>query len=319
MSTLISRSTWTDDTGTPAAPAGDGTPIDNAELQKIYANVDAMIAAAISFGATVSAEGLGTHLFSAGDAGSNVIRVRNTSAGATNLGGVEIGNDADADLGRLWALASSYTATGALKQNGVALRAMGAGGLSLAAEHASGDLRGYARGTSKLWTFDGETLEFAGGNRGACHAPMTIDGSVDYTDAGNAADTNYAVLYSDTIPVDTLDEDGRTLRYDFAIDGSTSNSKDLQLFLGGSGGTKIYELLNNTSVLVINITVFITRTGSNAQRVVVFTNSPGSASAQVTDATETDSGTLELLVQGRSDASAANDYVGKFGVGAVVR
>ena len=302
--TTVGRSIWTDDTGTPAVPAGDGTVVDDAELQKIYQNIDDMMAADLTGGGLIHQEGFGINLFSAGGTGSHGLRARNESAGTGNRGIIEIGNDADADLGRLWALASSYSATGALKQNGIALRAMGAGGLSMSAEHASGDLRGYAQGTSKLWTFDGETLEFAGGNRGACHVPMLIDGSVAYADVGNDADLNFDDLYS------VLNEDGRTVRWVLHFDWPTGNSKDNEIYIGGTGGTL---LASRTDTATTGITVYITitRTGSNTQRVTLFSDQ--SSFIGTSDTAETDSATIELLFRAASNASSANDVVFKHG------
>ena len=130
MASTITRTTWTDDTGTPASPVGDGTTINNARLQEIYAAIDELFAGAspydpLVFGGTIQAEGLGTHLFSATGAGANRLRVRAASAGTGNVGAVDVGTDADADLGRLEAYASTFTAAGAAKQHGVALRGGG--------------------------------------------------------------------------------------------------------------------------------------------------------------------------------------------------
>ena len=131
MASTITRTTWTDDSGTPASPVGDGTTINNARLQEIYAAIDELFAGAspydpFVFGGTIQAEGLGTHLFSATGAGANRLRVRAASAGTGNVGAVDVGTDADADLGRLEAYASTFTEAGAAKQHGVALRGMGA-------------------------------------------------------------------------------------------------------------------------------------------------------------------------------------------------
>ena len=310
--TTISRATWTD--------GSSGTVIDNAALgSDVYDKIDALFTSAFTFGDLVHAEGFGLHSWSSGGTGGAILNLVNTTSGTGNYSALHLGENSDTDAGRLEAYSTAFTPSGAATAAGVALRSIGAGGLYLAAENASGDVRLYANGTSKTLTFAGETLEAAGGNRGAAHVAMLIDGSIQYADDGNGADANYHQLYSHTIPANVLNEDGRALEYAVVVDYATANSKDLEVYLGGSGGTLIHQVLNRTDNAITRLWISITRTGSNAQRCVVH-HGPvaGSIRTTLTDTTRTDSSSMELLVQGRSDASAANDLVGKYGRGLIL-
>jgi hypothetical protein len=146
----ITRDIWLDDTGTPAAPAGDGTIVGNFQLQNhIYARIDQMSSGAggyttLTFGGKIAVDGFGVHTFSAGGAGGNVIAVRNTSGGTTNYAGLLLGNDASISAGFISETASNYAAAGSVPQDGMVLGTARPGGVSISAEHASGAIRFYA-------------------------------------------------------------------------------------------------------------------------------------------------------------------------------
>lgn len=62
MASTITRTTWTNDTGTASAPNADGTVINNAALQAIYDAIDQLFAGAgsyatFTFGGQVKADG----------------------------------------------------------------------------------------------------------------------------------------------------------------------------------------------------------------------------------------------------------------------
>jgi hypothetical protein len=143
--TTISRATWTDG----ASPTG--TIINNARLQAdVYDKIDSVLANAITFGGIVTAEGFGTHLYSAGGTGGNILRVRNTSAGTGNYARVAVGNNATTELGILDAFSSTYTTSGDQIANGVRLISVGAGGLAVSANHASGVIGFYTASSANL-------------------------------------------------------------------------------------------------------------------------------------------------------------------------
>ena len=313
MASTITRTTWTDDTGTPASPVGDGTTINNARLQEIYAAIDELLAGAapydpLVFGGTIQVDGLGTHLFSATGAGANRLRVRAASAGTDNVGGVDVGIDADADLGRLEAYASTFTETGAAKQHGVALREMGAGGVSLAAEHASGDMRLYARGTTKRATFDGDQVALTGGTPGTYRLAGLLAGSMDLTNNGTDANTSEKTLRTYTLPGGTLKTDHQLIRIVvWGTTGQTNNRKRMRVKFGStivaehdSSGS-----LGNTAVWRVGIAII--RTGAATQQSVV--TGRASIRDKRTSPTETLSQDVAITVTGQNYTAVANDLI----------
>ena len=108
---------------------------------------------AISSAGVFSVSTLGAHSFSAGAAGSNILRISNTSAGTANL--AELSATRDGTVGVfLQAFSSTYTTSNQKVQGGAALDSDGVGGLSLAASHGSGTLRLYAGGSTVRVTID---------------------------------------------------------------------------------------------------------------------------------------------------------------------
>ena len=323
MASTITRTTWTDDSGTPASPVGDGTTINNARLQEIYAAIDELLAGAapydpLVFGGTIQAEGLGTHLFSATGAGANRLRVRAASAGTGNVGAVDVGTDADADLGRLEAYASTFTEAGAAKQHGVALRGMGAGGVSLAAEHASGDMRLYARGTTKRATFDGDTHVLSGGVVGAYGLIGIIQGSVDLDSDGTPANTTETVLKTWDLPAGALATDDQGIRiHAFGSFAANANDKTVRIKFGATTVLTYAGAGNGTGGGGWRAQVDLFRTGGTAQKAIpwflsvignwaapTFTTTTGH-----TTPAETLSGAVTIEVTGQNGTGTADDIV----------
>ena len=128
-----------------------------------YSGTGFVVNGSLNVGTLLTVSGLGTHSFSAGGTWDNEIFIRNTTAGTTARAGIRVGNDNNTGAGQFLALSSTYTTTGPELQDSVILRSLTAGGLSLAAQHASGDLRLYSRGgalaltlgASQLATFTG--------------------------------------------------------------------------------------------------------------------------------------------------------------------
>ena len=105
----------------------------------------------LSSAGLLTVSGFGTHSFSAGGTGGNVLSVRNTTSGTGNYSMLILGNDASASLLQLAAFSSAYTPSGTDYASGVRLNASGAGGLSIQAEHASGAIRFYTGGATQRW------------------------------------------------------------------------------------------------------------------------------------------------------------------------
>lgn len=110
---------------------------------------------------TVSA--FGVHAISKVGTGAQRFRVRNESAGTANYAAVELGNDSASVRAALEVYSSTYTSTGPTQAEGAYLYCNGAGGLSLAAAHASGAIRLYINGTLRTQLTSTSLLEHNAG------------------------------------------------------------------------------------------------------------------------------------------------------------
>lgn len=147
MAITIDRTgiTLTNDTGTPASPVGDGTPLNAADRVALLDKIDQLFngtrAATFTFGTLLQVDGFGTSLFSAGGTGGNVLRVRNTTAGTGNYARIEIGNDSAAGLASFTVGSSTATFGDPSPASGLGINAAGSGGMVLAVTHASATFR----------------------------------------------------------------------------------------------------------------------------------------------------------------------------------
>lgn len=154
--TTITRTgvSLTNDTGTASSPNGDGTLLNAAWCSTFLDRIDALFSGALTVGGVLSAEGFGTHSFTAGGTGANLLRVRNTTAGASNYAAVEVGNNAGTAALNLAALSSSYSSiAGYHVANAGHIEAQLEGGLTLAAYHATGVLRFFSGGVTERARF----------------------------------------------------------------------------------------------------------------------------------------------------------------------
>jgi hypothetical protein len=142
MASNVPRSHWSNDSGTPNAPVGNGTQINESELQKIYNNIDTLIASDITFGGLVHSEAYGTHTWQA--SGASVMRhlLRNTNSGSGAATSFTIGNDAATIVADFAVYSSGASVSGAVQApNRTILVGNAAGGVAIAATHASGKVR----------------------------------------------------------------------------------------------------------------------------------------------------------------------------------
>lgn len=188
----ITRTHWTNDTGTPSVPVGDGTLINEAQLQAIYSAIDQMFAGAGSYATFTLAgllklEGFGTHEFAAGGTGSNIVRVRHTTAGTTNAAVFQLGNDSVTTAGHIRVTSTTFTAANINPQDGMVIEAARVGGLSIAASNASGGLRLFTGGTVERARFQASgafncnnTTEDLGAGSGYFEKSDAFDGTLTH-------------------------------------------------------------------------------------------------------------------------------------------
>lgn len=198
MASTITRFAWTDDSGTPASPVGDGTIINNAQLQAIFDAIDALFTlTTFTFGGKIVSTAFGDHVFSASGTGQQSIQVRNTAAGTGNSARVLVGNDTSSALLSLIALSSTFTGG-----NNLALvDAAGAGGLIVRTSHASGTL---TLGSGSAQTFMSTT---ASGN--------TVIG-------GGSLDDNFKVKIGGTVTASG--GTGAGLRIETTVNGAVNQN-----------------------------------------------------------------------------------------------
>jgi hypothetical protein len=112
----------------------------------------AYLKASPTFDGTITVSGLGTHAFTAGGTGGNMIVIRNTTAGTGNFASIEIGNDAAAGQADIAMFSTTYTTSTYNEADSLRIYSAGAGGINLAAGHASGTIDFYTGGSTLRWT-----------------------------------------------------------------------------------------------------------------------------------------------------------------------
>ena len=105
----------------------------------------------------LTVSGFGTHSFSAGGTGSQVLSVRNTTAGQA-LAEIYIGNDASVYAGSISVTSSTYTAANRYPQDGLLIEGNRAGGINIAATGAAGAIKFYSGGTTERMTLSSAGL-----------------------------------------------------------------------------------------------------------------------------------------------------------------
>lgn len=201
MATTISRTAY-DLLVNDSGGGTDGSIWDKQDVDDILDAIDALIAANIVFGGTVTAAGFGTHTFSAGGTGTNSILIANPTAGTGNFARLSLETNTSPQ-GHLSAFSTTYTPSGNWDAaNSIGLASVAAGGLALVASHASGTVRFFAGGTTEWMRL---TVDGGLGLKDGITAPATAAGfAVLYVDT---ADGDLKVKYGDgtvkTIVVDT--------------------------------------------------------------------------------------------------------------------
>lgn len=121
-------------------------------IQESTANTLSLVSGGIAVhcaSGVITANGAGTHTFSAATATGNILATRNTTDGTGAYASVQVGNNAAVAVGNLYALAASYTTAGPLVAGACVLTGTTAPGLVLAATHASGPVIVFSGNTER--------------------------------------------------------------------------------------------------------------------------------------------------------------------------
>ena len=161
-------------------------------------------------------------------------------------------------------------------------------------------------------TADSPTVPAGGGSE-----TFKLSGLVDTDDTQAAlASGTEAVLRTFTIPANTFNADGRTLKLTaVGTLAADADNKTIRARLGGLAGTIIVSCSQNSAALVRwHMEVLVTRIGSNSQRIAgwaVLANAGSSGDQNFafnnTTATATDTNTIDLVITG--EGVNANDVV----------
>lgn len=142
MASQVTRFAWTDDSGTPPSPVGDGTKINNAQLQLIFDAVDALFASGtFTLGGLLRVEGAGAHLFTVNTAGTNKVEVRNLNTGTAGAAEFRVGNSLSDIALTMGHLSSGFTPSGYYVADRSYIVATRGAGLVISAENASGEIK----------------------------------------------------------------------------------------------------------------------------------------------------------------------------------
>lgn len=170
-------------------------------------------------------------------------------------------------------------------------------------------------GTIKLSGSSGSTAQFLRGDM--TWSTVTVSASklaaFDDTQDTSAGDPE-EVLFSHTVPANTLDTNGKTVKLTaVGTLAADTDAKIVRVRWGGLAGTIACTVSNNSASDVNwRVEVLVARIGSNSQRLTgvghFFTTTAASRSVlTITTATETDSGGVDLVVT--ADGVNAGDIV----------
>ncbi len=151
-------------------------------------------AGAITATGTITSTGFGTHGITAAGTGLLQWSAQNTTAGTTMATRISAGSDISSSQSLLDAYSSTYTTNGPQVQAGTALGALGAGGLSIWANNASGVIRFYTGGSTLRWGVNAAGDFTFGTSSYIADSSGTPTISTGFGTSPSIAGTDYAVV-----------------------------------------------------------------------------------------------------------------------------
>jgi hypothetical protein len=124
----------------------------------------------------LTVSGFGTHSFSAGGTGEQVLSVQNTTSGTGNYGYLKVGGGTN-NSGGVIGWSQGFTTSTWQVADSLAIYAPAAGGLSIAATNASGAIRFYSGGTSLRGGFESTSGNFHIGPTASTSHPLYVEKS----------------------------------------------------------------------------------------------------------------------------------------------
>lgn len=128
---------------------------------------------------------------------------------------------------------------------------------------------------------------------------------------GTAADTNETDLWSYTVPANTLNANGKTLRVTATITyAATATTKTSKIYFGAAFRT-LNPSTSAPNALLHTVTFNVMRTGASAQLFYPASNVIGSSvqAVNTTTAAEATSGAIILKITGQNGTANLNDIL----------
>ncbi len=174
-----------------------------------------------------------------------------------------------------------------------------------------------AQGNLGYWT----SRLFTAGSGTATYTPSgTIE--INTTQVGTGANTTETDLWSYSLPANTLNADGRTLRVTVSGDNAANaNAKTVRFYFGAT--SVFISNAATTNPASWAATYLITRTGASAQLLLRAVSIYGAGAVVANPVTSTpaevSSGAIVMKITGQNGIAAANDIVFKGALVEVVK
>ena len=197
-------------------------------------------------GTAFTVSSLGSHLFSATGVGGNILSVRNTTAGTGNYAQLSAGTDVSGNQIEILAFSSTYSGDWGNAASSSRIDTGNSGGLTIAATHASGEIRFYTGGTTVAggitqyggwWMPSGNKFYFDGGSETYINEVLADQLEIR---AGSIAEINlYAVAASTALVLGSGENtSGAVTGPRLVVNNNT----------GGNGSAGLLSLNRRTSV-----------------------------------------------------------------------
>ena len=252
----------------------------------------------------------GTHTWSAGGTGSNILAIRNTAAGTGNRAEVYIGNNLASYEGVLSTYSSTFSTSGSEIADSLRVASFGVNGLSLAAIDASGDVRIYSRNVlaatwgasgalTNVGTINGLTIAsgvVTGGtwNAGAVTSSGAVTGAAGQFGSATAANTLYTQTANGNYHQRWYNAAGASAFAAYLSSGGTNLTFD------GSTGSVTFTSAGGVNAGAVTSSGLVTAAFNSGRFIANDTSGANEASLYLQN-----NGTLTWAVQSLSGASNA--------------
>lgn len=187
---------------------------------------------------------VGTHLITGASNAAQTLSLRNTTSGTA--GKVEHLLTAGTAVGRLATFSQGFTTSGVSQLSSTLLEAQGAGGLSVAASHASGAIRFYSGGTTERGRF--ETNGYFGLNETSLGAYLSVSNDpavasgFRFSATGSGSGT-IGAFRSVTTQVGSITVTGSATSYNTSSDRRLKTDCGLAIDISGLRALQIHEFV----------------------------------------------------------------------------